>query len=128
MRRVVVAGLIWRDGRVLACQRRLSDRFPGKWEFPGGKLEPGETLEAALRRELDEELGIHAEPGEIIWRTDHQYPDCDPVELIFFAVRSFTGEPKNLAFAQMRWMQPADLLTLDFLEADLPLVRKLATT
>src|SRR5438128_2190297 len=126
MTTVVVAGIIRRENLLLACRRRLDDRFPGKWEFPGGKVEKGESPEAALRRELEEELGIIAEIGECVWQSRHQYPEFPPVELNFFEVTKFTGEPVNLAFEQMRWVRPDELTALDFLEADLPLVAKLA--
>jgi 8-oxo-dGTP diphosphatase len=123
---IVVAGILRRDGQILACQRRLTDRFPGRWEFPGGKLEPGESPAAALRRELEEELGIVAEIGDCLGRTTHQYPGFNPVELHFFEVTGFAGEAVNLAFEQIVWMDPAELPTLDFLEADVPLVNRLA--
>jgi 8-oxo-dGTP diphosphatase len=126
MTKIVVAAIIWRGDLLLACQRRLDDRFPGKWEFPGGKVEQGELPHAALRRELEEELGIIAEIGERVWQTLHQYPNFDPVELDFFEVRNFVGEPVNLEFEQIRWLRPDELTALDFLEADLPLVAKLA--
>lgn len=123
---MVVAGILRRDGQILACQRRLTDRFPGRWEFPGGKVEEGEDPVDALRRELEEELGIMAEIGEHIWKTNHQYPGHNPVELHFFEVEGFAGEPLNLAFEQIVWLDPAELPTLDFLEADLPVVNRLA--
>jgi 8-oxo-dGTP diphosphatase len=126
MKVVVVAGIIRRDGQILACQRRLTDRFPGRWEFPGGKVELDEQPVEALRRELEEELGILAEIGERIWITSHQYPGFNPVELHFFEVEGYAGEPLNLAFEQIIWMAPSELTTLDFLEADLPLVQRLA--
>jgi 8-oxo-dGTP diphosphatase len=126
MTKIVVAAIIWRGDLLLACQRRLDDRFPGKWEFPGGKVEEGELPDAALRRELQEELGIIAEIGERVWQARHQYPNFDPVELDFFEVRNFIGEPVNLEFEQIRWLRPDELIALDFLEADLPLVAKLA--
>lgn len=122
----VVAGLLWKEDTVLACQRRLDDRFGGKWEFPGGKVESGEEPAAALRRELEEELGVIAEIGELVWRTEHQYSGFPPVEILFFTITKFEGEPENRAFQQIRWMHPARLLQLDFLEADLPFVEKMA--
>jgi 8-oxo-dGTP diphosphatase len=126
MTKIVVAGIIRRGNLLLACQRRLDDRFPGKWEFPGGKVEEGELPEAALRRELEEELGIIAEIGKRVWQARHKYPDFPPVELDFFEVAKFIGEPINLAFEQIRWVRPDELPALDFLEADLPLVARLA--
>ena len=126
MKRTVVAGLIWRQGELLICQRRNDDAFPGKWEFPGGKIEPGETPRAALKRELLEELGIEADIGEEVWRTEHQYPGYSPVELIFYRVDEYRGEPENREFQQLRWARPRDLSRYDFLEADGPLIRKLS--
>lgn len=123
---IVVAGILRREGQILACQRRLTDRFPGRWEFPGGKVEQGEDPATALRRELKEELGIAAEIGECIWQNTHQYPGFNPVQLHFYDVVGFAGEPLNLAFHRIAWMDPAGLSALDFLEADMPLVLKLA--
>jgi 8-oxo-dGTP diphosphatase len=122
----VVAALIWREGRVLVCQRRQSDAFAGKWEFPGGKIQPGEEPRAALARELHEELGIHATIGAEIWRTEHQYPGHFPVRLTFFEVIDFEGIPENRAFEQIVWARPTDLAQYDFLEADRPLIALLA--
>ena len=123
--RTVVAGLLWRDGQLLICQRGAHGAFPGKWEFPGGKVESGETPEAALRRELREELGINAEIAEEVWRTVHQYPGHAPIELIFFSIRRYQGDPENCAFQQMRWAKPQEMRTYDFLEADRPFIEQL---
>jgi len=122
---IVVAALLFDKGRLLICQRSPDTRFPNKWEFPGGKIEPGEDPREALRRELLEELGIVAEIGEEVWRTEHQYPAHPPVRLLFFFVRKYSGEVRNLVFQQVRWVAPRDLAQYDFLEADLPLVEKL---
>ena len=121
----VVAGLLWRDGRVLICQRDAHGAFPGKWEFPGGKVEAGEKPEEALRRELFEELGINAEIAEEVWRTVHQYPGHAPIELIFFSIGRYQGDPENRAFQQMRWAKPQEMRTYDFLEADRPFIEQL---
>ncbi|MGH9783493.1 MAG: NUDIX domain-containing protein, partial [Terriglobia bacterium] len=75
---VVVAALLFDKGRVLICQRSPDGQFPSKWEFPGGKIEPGEDPKEALRRELFEELGIRAEIGAEVWRTEHQYAGHPP--------------------------------------------------
>jgi mutator protein MutT len=122
----VAAGLLTRDGAILACQRPPGGRHPGKWEFPGGKREAGESMEECLRRELREELGIEAEVGELVWQTEHAYPDGAPIALSFFAVRRFRGVPVNRAFAAIRWVDVAALAALDFLQADRELVERLA--
>ena len=122
----VSAGLLTRNGAILACQRLPDGRHPGKWEFPGGKREPGESMEECLRRELREELGIEAEVDELVWQTEHAYPDGAPIALSFFAVRRFRGEPVNRAFAAIRWVHVAALAGLDFLQADRELVERLA--
>ena len=122
----VAAGAIVRDGRVLICQRRASDRYPGKWEFPGGKIEPGESTRECARRELHEELGIEVEPGEEIWHT--LFPaDAPEVDITFVAVNSFRGEPTNLCFAQILWVEMSALPGFDFLEADREFIGALAS-
>jgi 8-oxo-dGTP diphosphatase len=121
----VSAGILVRDGNVLACQRPLDQSHPGKWEFPGGKREPGETPEECLRRELREELGIEAEVGREVWQSQHTYPGRPTVALTFFRVDHFAGEPRNLVFAEIRWVALADLAGLDFLAADRELIAEL---
>ena len=122
----VVAALIWREGKILICQRTRHQPMPLKWEFPGGKIEEGEQPRDALRRELDEELGIAAEIGDEVARIRHEYPSGNSVELRFFDVRSYAGEVENRIFREILWAIPADLPKYDFLEADLTLVRDLA--
>ena len=124
--RTVVAAIIERDGRILICQRRRSDSHPLKWEFPGGKVEPGESPAAALQRELEEELAIQARIGREIERLTHQYEGRAPFELIFFDVREFQGEPENRVFELILWERPGRLPEYDFLEADAGFVRRLA--
>ena len=124
----VAAGILVREGRILICQRRSAGAFPLKWEFPGGKLREGESAEAALERELEEELGIGISP-EGIRRLEivrHRYPGGPEVELHFFQIGSFTGEPAGLAFERIVWEPPGALATYDFLEADRPLVAQIA--
>ena len=125
-RGVVVAGVIEQGGKILACQRRAEDRHGLKWEFPGGKLEAGENPREALHRELAEELGIDASIGDEIARYEFAYPNKAPIQLIFFDVDEFAGEIRNHIFAQFRWVAPADLPKLDFLEGDVDFVRRLA--
>lgn len=114
------------DGRVLICQRKPGGRFGLKWEFPGGKVEAGETPEAGLRRELSEELGIEAEIGPEFHRTDHEYPNGFAVRLLFFKVPRYSGDPVNRDFARMAWVGPHELCQFDFLDADRGVVDRLA--
>jgi 8-oxo-dGTP diphosphatase len=122
----VVAALIWRDGTVLVCQRTRHQTMPLKWEFPGGKIEEGEQPREALRRELDEELGINAVIGDEVSRFRHEYPNGNSIELGFYEVREYSGELQNLIFKDIRWARPAELPSYDFLEADLELVKEIA--
>ncbi len=122
----VVAALIWKQGELLICQRTRHQVMPLKWEFPGGKIEEGEQPRDALRRELDEELGIQASIGEEVARIVHTYPTGNGVELRFYDVQQYAGEIENRIFRDVRWVMPAELPAYDFLEADLELVRDLA--
>jgi 8-oxo-dGTP diphosphatase len=119
----VVAAVIERDGRVLIAQRNNSGQHPLKWEFPGGKVESGESPEAATIRELEEELGIQARIDREIGRYQYQYPGRSPILLIFFRVVEYEGEPRNLDFAQIRWESPERLRDYDFLEGDTDFIR-----
>jgi len=122
----VVAAVIERDGLILICQRKRGSRHEFKWEFPGGKVESGETLEQALARELCEELAIDATIGEKIAKHAAQYPGRSPITLHFFRVVDFTGEPLNLDFEQIVWSPRASLLDYDFLEGDIAFVKTLS--
>src|SRR5580658_4478177 len=122
----VVAALILQADRILACQRTRHQPMPLKWEFPGGKIEEGEQPRDAMRRELEEELGIQAGVGEEVARILHEYPGGGAVELRFFEVRSYQHELDNRIFRGIRWVTRQQLLELDFLEADLGLVNDLA--
>jgi 8-oxo-dGTP diphosphatase len=124
-----VAAVIERDGKVLVCRRRAdARRHPLKWEFPGGKVEPGEEPRAALARELDEELGIRAEVGDEIASFPYQYPGRDPILLKFFRVPEYAGAMENREFSEMVWEARAKLSAYDFLEGDVALVRELAAS
>ena len=122
----VVAGLIQQGGKLLVCQRRRDGAFALKWEFPGGKVEAGETYEDGLRRELREELGIAAHIGPEAYSTRHDYPGKYTVELMFYHVVDFSGTADNYAFEQICWAVPADLPTYDFLEGDAELITLLS--
>ncbi|HMD32707.1 MAG TPA: (deoxy)nucleoside triphosphate pyrophosphohydrolase [Candidatus Acidoferrales bacterium] len=124
---IVVAAVVERDGRILICQRRRGDRFELLWEFPGGKVKPGETLEEALRRELREELDVAAGIGAEIYRARHRYAQLDrELELVFFSATVGAEAPANLAFEQIVWAEPGSLTDYEFLPADRELVATLA--
>ncbi len=130
----VVVALIQQNGRLLVCQRRRKDHFPLRWEFPGGKVQHGESPAEALGRELAEELAIKAPSvaiGPEVYRTRHRYVEhADELELIFYSA-TLPGEPaaapQNLAFEQIRWVAPTELPQFDFLPADRELVALLST-
>ena len=123
----VVAALILKDGKVLVCQRTRHQSMPLKWEFPGGKIEDGGQPRDALRRELEEELGIDARVGEEVARIRHDYKNGGSLELRFYVVNEFTGELENRIFKDVRWAKRSELPKYDFLEADRELVKDLAT-
>lgn len=122
----VAAGILERDGRILICRRASGDSHPGKWEFPGGKIEAGEAPEEALARELEEELGVRARVGPQVAHVHFGYPGGRGVELLFYRVLGFEGEPRNRVFGEIRWERREALSKYDFLEADRPLVKFLA--
>lgn len=122
---LVVAAVMKQNSRFLIAQRRSTGSFPLKWEFPGGKLEAGESPKEALRRELREELGVEAEIGQEIGRYECNYPNYRKVILLFFDVPSYTGDPANLAFEQFLWEERSRLRDYDFLDGDLDFVRRL---
>jgi len=123
----VVAALIESEGKLLVCQRRRGGPFELRWEFPGGKVQPGETLEAALARELEEELGVTAKIGREVYRTEYRYAEMpEPIDLIFFAASVPRTEIRNLVFEQIEWREPGSLPELNFLPADRELIEKLA--
>jgi 8-oxo-dGTP diphosphatase len=124
----VVAALIESDGKLLVCQRRAGAPFALMWEFPGGKIKPGESPDAALARELLEELGVVARIGREIHRTRHNYAELrEPLELIFFTAQVDPGRVRNLIFERLEWRTPETLPELDFLPADRELIAKLSS-
>lgn len=121
----VAVGVIARGNQLLACQRRSDARYPLKWEFPGGKIEPGESPSQALARELQEELDIRAAIGKEFFRQEWIYPDgvADPQKdgafrVFYHFIHSFTGTPQNRVFEQIRWVSLAELQALDILEGN----------
>ncbi len=124
----VVAALIRDDGKLLVCQRKRGTSFAMMWEFPGGKVKPGETLEQALVRELEEELGTQAAIGSEVYRAQHRYAELsEPIELIFFQAELNPKSVRNLVFEEILWRAPSSLPELNFLPADKELVEKLAS-
>ena len=121
----VVAGFIVQGEKVLICQRTQHQPMPLKWEFPGGKIETGEQPRDALRRELEEELGIHATIGDEVVRIRHTYRNGGAVELRFYLVERYDGELDNRIFKDVRWVTREQLPDYDFLDADVHFVRKL---
>ena len=122
----VAAAFILQRGKILICQRTRHQPFPLQWEFPGGKIERGEQPRDALRRELDEELGVVAKVGDEVLRIQHTYARGGTVELRFFIVEEFAGEMENRIFKDVRWVARKDLPKFDFLEADAGLVEDIA--
>ncbi len=122
----VVAAVIERNGSVLICQRKRGSRHALKWEFPGGKVEPGEQLAEALARELREELKIDAKIGRQIGKHEVRYPKGPLIRLNFFRVTEFAGEPVNTEFEQILWTPRERLTDYDFLEGDVAFVKQLA--
>jgi len=129
--KTVVAAVIERaDRRILIGQRQKHDSSPLKWEFPGGKMEEGETAEAALARELREELRATLTKSIELGRVQHKYADRDePLEIRFFAaaIENDAVEPEPVAFEQIAWVLPRELGQYDFLAANRQLIAQLAT-
>jgi 8-oxo-dGTP diphosphatase len=122
--RVVAAAMFDREGRVLIAQRPAGKHFAGRWEFPGGKVAPGESDAQALERELEEELGVHMQAGRVLMQLTHQYPDrC--VELCLWVVEEFRGEPHGLDGQRLKWVRTDQLAAEDILEADRPFIELL---
>ena len=124
----VVAALIRDNGKLLVCQRKRGTSFAMMWEFPGGKVKPGETLKQALVRELEEELGTQATIGSEVYRARHRYAEMsEPIELIFFQAELDPRSVQNLVFEEILWRAPSSLPELNFLPADKELIEKLAS-
>lgn len=124
-RLLVVAALIEHEGRILLSQRRADQALPNCWEFPGGKVEPGEDPVHALVREIDEELGCVITVGAIYEVVFHAYPAFDLVMLVYRA-QICAGTPTARQVAQIAWYTPAEIPSLDLPPADLPLAQRIA--
>jgi|WetSurMetagenome_2_1015567.scaffolds.fasta_scaffold80576_2 8-oxo-dGTP diphosphatase len=128
----VAVGILRREGKILACQRKPDAVYPLKWEFPGGKLEPGENSVQALRRELREELGIDATVGRILHTQEWMYPQGtrDPARdgrfrVTYHVIDGFDGEPMNRVFTEIRWVTPEELSALDMLDGNREILGRL---
>jgi len=117
----VTAAIITSNGKTLIAKRKPSARLPNLWEFPGGKVEPGESAEQCLKRELYEEFEIHVRIGERIGSSIHTY-DFGTIELIAFKARLVGGRFKLHDHTEIQWVQPADLNRFTFTPADTPFV------
>lgn len=125
MKRIdVVAGVILRDQQVLIALRPTDKHKGGYWEFPGGKIEPGEEIELALKRELKEEINLEVTASESWLEISHDYPD-KAVYLHFWKVTGFEGEAKGLEGQEVRWVSVADLANYQFPEANVPVMEAL---
>jgi len=114
----VAVGILRRNGTILACQRKKGGRYELKWEFPGGKLEPGESVEQCLTRELREELSITVRGIGRIETQFAEYDDGGTFEVAYCDVTEFEGELVNNVFEQFRWVTLQELRTLDILEGN----------
>ncbi|MFA5085604.1 MAG: 8-oxo-dGTP diphosphatase MutT [Candidatus Omnitrophota bacterium] len=121
-KRQVTAAVIEKGGRILIAQRRRGRTLGGRWEFPGGKIEPGETPETCLKRELKEEFDIESEIGQFIIASRFRY--ClVPIELLAYRVKHLSGEFKVNEHEEIRWVFPSELGSYDFMPADHSIVK-----
>ena len=114
----VAVGVIRAGSRILVCQRNKSSRYPLKWEFPGGKIENGESVSEGLQRELREELGIEARIGPELYRQEWVYPDSGTFRVFYHWVDAYTGLLRNNVFEQVSWVEASELPHVDMLEGN----------
>ena len=120
----VVAALIWQEGKFLICQRPAHKARGLLWEFVGGKVEPGESNEAALIRECREELAIELRVGDVFMEVDHIYPDIT-IRLVLFHAAIAEGEPQMLEHNDIQWIRPRQIPQYDFCPADQEILKKI---
>lgn len=121
----VAVGILKKDGKVLVCQRKKGGRYELKWEFPGGKVEPGETVLDCLNRELREELSIEMQAIARMELTTADYSDGGRFEVAYCFISEYIGEPVNNVFEEIRWATLDELRTLDILEGNKDFVARL---
>ena len=120
----VSAAILVQNGKILAAQRAARDLMGGLWELPGGKIEPGESAEACLTRELEEELGIAAEVMDLFCSVIHDYPTFR-IHLYAFWCKLLSGPVEKREHQALRWLQPEELLTLSWSSADRIIIERL---
>lgn len=125
MPRIVTAAVIEKDGRVLIARRKQGSMFAGKWEFPGGKMEKGETPEQCLKRELQEELTVLADIGDLMCVSEHSYSPDWTILLMAYRAKIISGVFNLNDHEEIRWVKPGDLIKYEFPDADKPIVEKL---
>jgi mutator protein MutT len=123
----VAAALVFHKGKLLITQRRPDDHLPNLWEFPGGKVEAGETFEECLVREIREELGIEISVGEMVEDLTHAYPE-KTVRLLFFRCGLVAGEAKAIHVQDLRWIAREELGDFEFPAADSRLIERLQSS
>ena len=120
----VAAAVVIRAGRILLAQRRFDDRLGGYWEFPGGKIEPGESAEDCLVREFQEEFAMAIQPLHFLARSDHSY-ELGAVELYAYWARSLSEPVELNAHEQYRWLLPEEIPLFHLAPADVPLIERI---
>ena len=120
----VTGAIIQKDNKFLVGRRAPSEKSPGLWEFPGGKLEHGETLQECIKRELKEELGINAEIGDLFLHYTYDYPHIS-YELYFFKIKKYKGDLIKTAHDKLEWVKLEEFYKYNFLPGDNPLIDKL---
>ncbi len=122
----VAVGIITNNrNEILLCQRKPNLPYPLKWEFPGGKVNDGETTEECLRRELNEELGIEAKIGKLYHRQHYIYHDSGTFDVFYYIVDFYSSDVVNKVFESYRWIPVAELLNYDILEGNKEVIEKL---
>ena len=120
----VVAGLIWKDGKFMICQRPENKARALLWEFVGGKVEKGESREDALVRECKEELDVTVKPLDVFCTVDHVYPDIT-IRLVLFNAEIVSGEPELLEHADLKWIRAGEIDNYEFCPADKEILEKI---